>query len=517
MTPTTPVPLVKPLAASALAGVPALDEVLREKHRRSFYAFFVDFWHEMEPEEPFVPAEHIRALCDHAQAVVDGRIKDLSIEIGPGYGKSLVMAVALPAWVWGPAGWPGFRMGFSTYEHGLTVRDNNRFRDLIASDKYQRLYGGKFRIAKDNEGYLTNNAKGFRLATSVGGAATGHRVHLWVHDDLLNAKKAMSAAALRDVEDHLRATSSRGVSQAHYRRIVIGQRLAEADAGGLARKRGFEVLCLPTEYDPSRHCETSIGFSDWRTERGELLCPQRFGPAEAHKAKMELGPEGYSAQHQQLPVPAEGGVIKREYLRLYPRGQRPEAWFYFISIDTAQGTDASNDTTAITVWGVFEHGIFLADGWTGREEPAVVLEMLTGNPRKALKGFGEHYSPTATVVEAKDWGKALMSILQADKRWRWPLVPYNPGQMGKDMRANAAQPFFFQGKVWLEDGHPLAEALTAQLIIFPKGKVRDAADSTIQAVLHAQASYTFESAGHSYEGAGASTYDDPYESDDEDR
>ncbi|QPC30995.1 hypothetical protein IS481_14820 [Caldimonas thermodepolymerans] len=466
------------------SGLPTLAQIQRERHRRSFYEFFKDFWGEIEPEEPYVDSLHIKVLCDHAQAVIEGRIKSLGVEIGPGYAKSLVMAVALPAWVWGPHGRPGYRFGYSTYEYELTVRDSTRTRDLIKSARYQALYGHVFTLTKERENWIQTSAKGFRLATSVGGAATGHRVHLWVYDDLLNAKKARSDAALAEVHEHLRATSTRGVRPSEYARICIGQRLHEDDAGGWVRERGFEVLCLPTEYDPSRHCRTSIGFSDWRTERGEFLFPARFGQKEKEQALRDLLPGGYSAQHQQLPIPAEGGVIKSEYIKVFEREHLPPISHYFVSVDTAQGQDKTNDTTAISVFAVHASGIVLVDGWTGREPAPFVIQR--------LKDLGQKYNPVAVVIEQKDWGKAMLQLLDGDPGFRWRLVPYVP-VVGKNARAEEASPFFFKGYFAVIKSDTLSEQLVAQLVVFPAGKVRDLADSAIQAALYAQLTYTFES------------------------
>jgi hypothetical protein len=85
---------------------------------------------------------------------------------------------------------------------------------------------------------------------------------------------------------------------------------------------GWECLSLPTEYegDPRK---TSIGWSDPRREVGELLWPEGFPETAASEAKRTLGSFAFSAQHQQRPVPASGGIWKREWFRRYRRVDRP--------------------------------------------------------------------------------------------------------------------------------------------------------------------------------------------------
>jgi hypothetical protein len=74
--------------------------------------------------------------------------------------------------------------------------------------------------------------------------------------------------------------------------VIVMQRGHQRDLSGhLLEKGNFEHLCLPAEHEgPGR--VTSIGFSDPRTEHGELLWPNRFGPQEIEDPKISLGSYG---------------------------------------------------------------------------------------------------------------------------------------------------------------------------------------------------------------------------------
>lgn len=470
-----------------------LQQVLREKYRRSFYAFIRDFWAVVEPAEPYVDSLHIKALADHAQAVIEGKIRDLSVEIPPGYAKSLVYAVFLPAWAWGAAGMPWLRMGFSTYANSLTVRDSRRCRDLIQCPQYQELWGDKVVLKTDGgnrQDYYETTAKGFRWATSVGGAATGHRFHIFIGDDLLNAKEAQSKATRTEMLEHLRAMASRGVNQKTYRRILIGQRLHEEDAGGWARSHGFVALCLPTEFDPTRACTTPLGFKDWRTAKGELLFPARFGEAEVAKAKNELGEYGYSAQHQQLPVPADGGVLKRAWFRTYSEPTKPKFLTVIQSWDTAFTTNEQNDTSACTTWGIGEHGAYLLDCWTGRLEMPQLLDQ--------IRTLAARWKPSTVLIEAKANGLSIIQTLNQDASFPFHIEGIKP-LLDKNSRAHAAAPFVCRGNCWLPSDQGFTADFLAQTDIFPAGKVRDLADSAVQALIWIDATYTFQRSLFDYE------------------
>ena len=71
-----------------------------EKARRHLYEFVVQAWHVLEPGARFVDGIHVHAICGHLQAVTEGRIRNLIINVPPGHAKSLLTAVFWPAWVW---------------------------------------------------------------------------------------------------------------------------------------------------------------------------------------------------------------------------------------------------------------------------------------------------------------------------------------------------------------------------------------------------------------------------------
>ena len=69
-----------------------------EKYRRSLREFTKASWPSIEPAQPFINNWHIDAISDHLQAVVEGDIRKLIINVPPRHMKSISVAVALPAW-----------------------------------------------------------------------------------------------------------------------------------------------------------------------------------------------------------------------------------------------------------------------------------------------------------------------------------------------------------------------------------------------------------------------------------
>lgn len=126
--------------------------------------------------------------------------------------------------------------------------------------------------------------------------------------------------------------------------VVIMQRLHERDVAGiiLAGDMGYDHLNLPMEFEADRRCSTSIGFSDPRTEDGELLFPERFPVRTVEALKRDKGAYAWGSQYQQRPAPRDGGLFKPEWFDLVahvPDGcSSVRAWDLAATVPTAGRT-----------------------------------------------------------------------------------------------------------------------------------------------------------------------------------
>ena len=303
-------------------ALPNYRQVKAEQARRSLREFLEQAWPVLEPHTPFVPGIHVDAICQHLQAITEGRLRDLIINVPPGHAKSLLVAVFWPAWVW--ISHPGVRWIFGSYRAELAIRDSLKCRTLIESAWYQQRWGDRFRL-RDDQNQKTrfeNSATGYRVVTSVG-TGTGERADIVVVDDPTSVDQAESDAERRTANEWWSGTMSTRLNDpktGHL--VVIQQRLHEDDlTGTLIDEGGYELLMLPEEFEPERACKTSIGWRDPRTEAGEPLWPAKIGPAEVATIRAKLGSYRYSGQYQQRPSPSGGGIFKRHWFRYWqPRG-----------------------------------------------------------------------------------------------------------------------------------------------------------------------------------------------------
>ena len=298
------------------------DEIERELATRRLREFVRQAWPIIEPSTPFVPGFHIEAIVEHLEAVSLGQIRNLIINVPPRHMKSLLVSVLWPAWEW--IRWPERRWLYSSYGAQLSIRDSIKCRRLIESPWYQARWLDRFALTSDQntKSRFDNNRSGYRIATSVGGAATGEGGDRNVCDDPHNVSEVESDAVRKATLDWFDVVMSTRVNDPRTAaKVVVMQRCHQRDLSGhLLAQGGWEHLCLPAEYEgPTR--VTSIGWSDPRAEVNELLWPERFGPEEIANLKVSLGSYAAAGQLQQRPSPAGGGIFKRHWFRYFqPRG-----------------------------------------------------------------------------------------------------------------------------------------------------------------------------------------------------
>jgi len=157
-----------------------------EKSRLAFsslYEFTRQAWDVVEPGVKFVESWHIEVICKHLQAITEGKIKRLLINIPPRHSKSTIVSVMWPCWEWLSA--PQEKFLCASYSAVLSIRDNLKARRLLKSPWYQERWGELFACTGDQDAKqrFENDKTGYRIATSVGGTATGEGGSRLVLDD----------------------------------------------------------------------------------------------------------------------------------------------------------------------------------------------------------------------------------------------------------------------------------------------------------------------------------------------
>ena len=517
--------------------MPPTEEIRNEIKRRKFaqpgglIEFIKYFWDVLEPTTEFVDGWALRAICEHLEAVSDGRITRLLINVPPGFAKSLIVNVFWPAWEWATIGAHLRYVSFSYAAH-LTARDNEKFRDLILSKKYKQLYEQKFTLVKVGAEKVQSTKTGWKFASSVGGVGTGERGDRVLLDDPHNVREAESESVRESTVQWFReAMQNRLNDLARGVIIVIMQRVNEGDVSGciIEYYKQYEHLCIPMEYDGRDYLEassqkftTSIGWEDPRTEIGELAWPERY--PERVLAPFKNMPYVWSGQYMQSPEPRGGGIIKRDYWKIWDaqaqlnndvkNGRYPDSEFTIAYFDGALGQKQENDWSALTVWSVWVetdemqrtlgHGgtpsVMLLAAWRNRLtlHGKTDLVQMYGeskeefNQRKKEQwGLVEHIADTCRalkvnklLIEAKANGHDIANELRRlHGREDWMIVLDDPGAYDKTARMYSIQPYFANGRVWAP-ATDWAQMVIDEVASFPKGRWDDLCDCTSGSLRH---------------------------------
>ncbi|WP_447384138.1 phage terminase large subunit [Stenotrophomonas forensis] len=345
--------------------------------------FIREAWPVLEPAQPYVHGWHIDVLCQHLEAITDGQITRLLINIPPGTMKSLVASVFWPAWEWGPRGLPSMRYLTTSYAEKFVKRDSRRMRDLVQSEWFSSLWpeielnrSGEMSFANSKMG----NREGMAFASLTGGR--GDRV---IIDDPHSTETAESPAERATTTRIFReSVPTRLNNPATSAIVVIMQRLHEKDVSGqiLDLGLGYEHLMLPMEFEPERRCRTSIGFEDPRTEDGELLFPERFPRAVVERDKKILGSYAVAGQQQQRPTPRDGGKFKREWFEVVEAApailaaRKVRRWDFAATDPKQQKTKGDPDYTVGLLLGEVGGVYYVLDIVRDRQSPAGVEKML---------------------------------------------------------------------------------------------------------------------------------------------
>jgi predicted phage terminase large subunit-like protein len=420
--------------------VPQADLDRERIRRRGFSEFVRRAWSTVDTS-PLVWSWHLDAICEHLEAVTRREIRDLVINVPPGFGKSLLVSVLWPVWVWTVD--PQHRWIAASYAgDGVALRDARRARSLVESRWYQERWPHvrfpRDKTASTSVSLYYTTAGGMRYTTTVRGAVTGQHGDTHVIDDPVDpaGANAVSGRELDEVNVWDSETmSTRFRDHRNKARVLVMQRLHARDLSAQWIKNGATVLCLPLRFErdhPHRWPR------DPRTNDGELLDPVRMPEAQATALEKSLGPYGSAAQAQQRPAPREGGIFKVGWWKFWT--ELPAGGTWALSVDCAFKETETSSFVVVQAW--YQHGpnFYLVDQTLERmgfERTVAAIRAMAARYPKARR----------KLVEAKANGAAVVDVLKRDLPGLVLVEPMG----GKEARAHAIEPLVSAGNVFLPD------------------------------------------------------------------
>jgi predicted phage terminase large subunit-like protein len=451
-----------------------MDRTLQAVLRTELSFFIRKVFATVSPGEAYLHNWHVDAIVYQLMRVHQGLTLRLLINQPPRSLKSICISVAYVAWALGQD--PTRRFIVASYSGDFAAELHRQFRQVVKAAWYAELFPGTKWEKETAQEFVTTRGGG-RYATSVGGTLTGRGGDTIIVDDPLNANEAQSEVARKKVIDWYGGTL---VSRLNDKRtgaiIAVMQRLHEDDlAGHLLRQGEWVRLDMPAVALEDEVVE--LGHSKTHQRRtGDVLHPERENQAALDKIKKEIGSLLFSAQYQQRPVPVEGNLIRRVWLRYFEPAELPAPVYpskVVQSWDVAMMTGDQNDYSVCTTWRADSDDVYLLDVFRGRLEYPDL--------RRKVIALAEVRQPATIVIEDAGPGMNLLQDLQRSSMPAGVTRPIGVKPEGSKLERMAAQSAKIEaGQVHLPKSAPWLGDFLTELLAFPNGRHDDQVDSISQ-------------------------------------
>lgn len=447
--------------------------LLHELLTEDFSCFVRWCFQELCPGQDYYHGWHLDALHWRLAQAGKGHIRRLIVNQPPRSLKSVSASVALPAWLHGLD--PKRRIVCVSYSDELARKNARDYRSIVQSAWYRREFP-QMRISKskNTETEVVTTQHGFRLATSISGTLTGRGGDIIIIDDPIKPAEAMSDAERRRVNEWYDTTLLSRLDDPRTGVILlVMQRLHEDDlTGHLLRKGGFEHLRLPAIAD--QDLEIPVGPDSVHLFRvGEALHPERADLVELEKTRKAMGSLVFSAQFLQAPIPIEGNLVQRAWLRHYAQPRSRDSFIKIVqSWDAASKTSSEADWSVCTTWGTTQNEAWLLDRIRGRWEYPELL--------RQCRAQADIHRPHAILIEDSSNGAALIQTLFQETAL--PVIAVKP-KLDKETRVTQISHLFESGRVHFPESASWLAEFEEELLGFPNARYNDQVDSVVQFLL----------------------------------
>jgi predicted phage terminase large subunit-like protein len=455
------------------------ERLLQALLRNEFRAFLEKVFNTLTPGQRYLPGWYIDAIAWRLERVRRGEIRRLIINLPPRSLKSIATSVAFPAFVLGHD--PTRRIICVSYSGDLAKKHSNDFRAVLEVPWYKSAFPGTRIGSKDSETEIELTARGFRMATSVGGTLTGRGGDMIIIDDPLKPDDAFSDVKRSAANQWFTNTLlSRLDDKRTGTIVVVMQRVHIDDLTGflLEQSDEWDVLSLPAIADCHSVIPTWAGQTYIR-QVGEALAPEREPLDVLEALKQQIGSDAFSAQYQQMPAPPGGAMVKRDWIIRYVDLPPPsERRLTLQSWDTASKGGPDNDWSVCTTWIVTrQNRWYLVDVWRRRVDyPAL---------KAAAQALAKSWKARRVLVEDSGAGTSLVQELRGRVSG---IIAVKP-EGDKVSRMAVASAKFEAGEVLLPQRAAWLADLEAELFTFPGSRHDDQCDSISQALLHKSTSF----------------------------
>jgi predicted phage terminase large subunit-like protein len=450
------------------------DRLQQALLRQDLPSFIAKAMATLEPGTPYDENWHVLHLAGQLNRVRAGELRRLMVNLPPRSLKSHIVSIAYVAWLLGHD--PGKRIICITYGQELARQQAALFRRLVESPWYRALFPACVPAQPNRLLDWTTTRGGYRLATSIDGSILGRGADLIILDDPNKGQEIFSRTARQRVHHAYDQTIATRLNNPQLGAIIlVMQRLHQDDlAGHVLTQEPWVQIVIPAIAEEDEVWDLGNGRVH-RRPAGEPLQPSRMGHTELDIRRRAMGPTAFQAQYQQHPVPDDGVVIKRGWLRYYDTP--PETFdLVVVSWDTASTLSDDADWSVGTVWGVSARDIYLLRVERARLEAPDL--------QRRIEAVHREEEADITLIEDADLGRGIAQGLRRTSGYCFPHL-VQP-RIDKVARMQARAVMFETGKVLLPRTASWLPVYLEELLGFPNSRHDDQVDSTSQALDYLQ-------------------------------
>lgn len=401
---------------------------------------------EFEVITPMGRESHIITICRELTNVFYGHEQRLIINVPPGHYKSTILSYFV---AWSMAHYPDSQFLYISYGLDIATKHTYTIKQIMELPTYQELFGVHIKRDSSAKDCFTTNHGGCVRAFGSGGSITGQDA------GFPNAGRFSGAVLMDDMHkpDEVHSDTVRDGVISNYKEtiiprqrspivpfIFIGQRLHEADLPAFLIDKGdghpWKTVILSALDVHDNVLNPSV------KSRDDLIIMR------------DTSPYVFASQYQQNPIPAGGGIFKREWLEKNLLDEEPEFFATFITADTAETNKTYNDATAFSFWGLYkikELGVeidLIGIHWISAVE-------IWCEPKDLESEFRQFYSnclyhkvqPKIAAIEKRSTGSTLLSVLGSFRGLQIIDIERTKASGSKTSRYYEIQPYIASGRL----------------------------------------------------------------------
>jgi predicted phage terminase large subunit-like protein len=417
---------------------------------------FTKYFYKLRTSREFQirPAENRQSFMDmivpelEKTLVHDPINKRLIIRCPPRYGKTEIVIHYI---AWALANYPDSSFIYVSYNYDSAVKNTKTIKRIITLPEYQALFGIKLSgdsRASDNfdfntggsivgvgaEGTITGRGAGIPDVDRYGGAI--------IIDDIHKPSEVTSEKSRRRIKDWWFETLSSRPNNPKTPVISIGQALHEDDL----------IENLINGMDVDEWNPLVIPALD---SMNNALMPAMHTSEKLLDMKEKM-PYVFASQYQQTPIPAGGGLFKRDWFMPLLDDIPDNIESTFLTVDTAETDKTYNDATVFSFWGLYKikvgnvesdvYGIHWIDCVQLWIEPKDLQEELMSFYNACMRF---KVKPQYIAIEKKSTGVTLISNLKTLPGMRIIEIERTKAGGSKSTRFIEMQPFIASKRVTL--------------------------------------------------------------------